>query len=182
MLDYFLLSGGAEQLLSQGIPTPTGCQREVFDETYVVWSFDNYHETSMEKSAFWKSILESKEWDGDEQNIKPSVIDLPSLKEEVPFIDHSQDACEVLGPVKTVHGHPIKVQSAVATVQSVTMLYRYFDLVRNGDDSVTELHSLQLVPFYTSGMYFMLFFFCNVKFHKGGVVLEQKVYFTRCFD
>ena len=156
----FLFSGGPEQLLSQAIPTPTGCQREVFDETYVVWSFDNYHEISTERSAFWELILESKEWDGDEQNIKPSVIDLPSLKEEVPFIDHSQDACEVLGPVKTVHGHPIKVQSAVTTVQSVTMLYRYFDLVINDDDSVTELHSLQLVPFYTSGRYFKTILFC----------------------
>ena len=144
------------QLLSQGIPSPGSCQREIFDENYVVWSFHNSQETSTEKSAFWESILGSREWSSDHDDLKPRFIDLPSLKEEVPFIDHSQDACEVLGPVKTVHGHPIKVQSAICNVESLTMLYRYFDVMKNGGDSVTELHSLQLVPFYTSGKCYVL--------------------------
>jgi hypothetical protein len=150
---FVSFSGEPEQLLSQGIPSPSGCQREVFDENYVVWSFDRYQETSADQSAFWESILGSKEWSEDEQDLKPTVVDLPSLKEEVPFIDHSQDACEILGPVKMVHGHPIKVQTATTNVHSVTMLYRYFDVMRNGGDSVTELHSLQLLPFYTSGRF-----------------------------
>jgi hypothetical protein len=151
MQTIFSLSAGTEQLLAQGILSPSSCQREVFDENYVVWSFDRYQETA-DQSAFWESILGSKEWSEDEQDLKPSVIDLPSLKEEVPFIDHSQDPCEVMGPIKMVHGHPIKVQSAITNVQSVTMLYRYFDLMRNGDN-VTELHSLQLLPFYTGGRF-----------------------------
>jgi hypothetical protein len=137
--------------LSQGIASPGSCQREVFDENYVVWSFDRCEET--DQAAYWESILGSKEWSEDE--LKPSVIDLPSLKEEVPFIDHSQEACEVLGPVKMVHGHPIKVQSALAGVQNVTMLYRYFDVVSNNGDSTVELHSLQLLPFYTAGRFLL---------------------------
>ena len=137
--------------MSQGIFSPGSCQREVFDENYVVWSFDRCQETSLDQSAFWKSILESKEWS--EEELKPSIIDLPALKEEVPFIDHSQEACEVLGPIKMVHGHPIKVQSAIANVQNVTMLYRYFDVMQNTSDSIVELHSLQLLPFYTAGRF-----------------------------
>ena len=141
-------SGEPQQLLSQGISSPSSCQREVFDENYVMWSFDRCQETSVDQSAFWKSILESKEWS--EEELKASVIDLPALKEEVPFIDHSQEACEVLGPIKMVHGHPIKVQSALANVQNVTKLYRYFDVMQNTSDSIVELHSLQLLPFYTA--------------------------------
>ena len=105
----------------------------------------------------------SKEWQEGEpetdSSSTPTVIELPSLKDEVPFIDYSQDACEVLGPVQAVHGHPIKVLGAINDVQSATMLYRYFeaDLLKTGRDVITELHSLQLLPFYTSGMF--LFFF-----------------------
>lgn len=106
---------------------------------------------SADQTAFWESILGSKEWSEDEQDLKPSLLDLPSLKEEVPFIDHSHDACEVLGPVKMVHGHPIKFQPSIVNYHNVTMLYRYFDLKRNEDDMFPELHSLQLVPFYTAG-------------------------------
>ncbi|XP_028394225.1 uncharacterized protein LOC114518433 [Dendronephthya gigantea] len=139
-----------EQHLSQEMSLPSSCQREVFDENFVVWSFENYQNTSTELSMSWESILRTDEWSEEDKDGKSCWIDLASLKDEVPYIDYSKDACEVLGPVKTVHGHPIKVQAPFISVESVTMLYRYFDLMESDADSTKELHSLQLVPFYTS--------------------------------
>ena len=56
-----------------------------------------------------------------------------------------------------VHGHPLKVQGMLSNarnIQDVTMLYRFFeaDSMKTSGDSVSELHTLQLVPIYTSGM------------------------------
>ena len=151
LMEKILLCREREQHLSQELSSPSSCQREVFDENFVVWSFEHYQNSATELSMSWESILRTEGWSEEDRDDTSSWIDLASVKKEAPYIDYSQDACEVLGPVKTVHGHPIKVQAPVIGVESVTMLYRYFDLIKSDADSAKELHSLQLVPFYTSG-------------------------------
>ncbi|XP_046851018.1 uncharacterized protein LOC124444440 [Xenia sp. Carnegie-2017] len=142
----------AKELVTQQTLSASACQKEVLDESYVLWKFDQYEKNQTDKFAFWESILGSKEWveDVKDENFSSDVIDLPSLKDEVPFIDYSQTACEVLGPVNTVHGHPVRVQTTLKKVKSVTMLYCYFDWIKEDHVIETELHSLQLQPTFTA--------------------------------
>ena len=129
-------------------------QREVFDEQFVIWSFDGCSESSSEQT--FADSLASNEWHDSEllgPKHTPCVVELPLIKEEVPCIDYSEKSCEVLGPVKMVHGHPLNVQGTFSNVRHVTMLYRYFevDSVKDEADVMPELHTIQLIPFYANG-------------------------------
>ncbi|XP_068700460.1 uncharacterized protein [Montipora foliosa] len=140
-----------ENLLGQEGPSTQETHQPVKDDNCVLWSFDECSSFSLQPPAV-KSTRDAL---------------LPTIRQEKVFKDFTPEPKEILGPVSEIPGHPvtvafgglygvgIPVDGCMWKVKSFTMLYRRFraeQLTNDGNDSAT-LHTLQLLPTYTQGIY-----------------------------
>ncbi|XP_071945645.1 BLOC-2 complex member HPS3-like [Antedon mediterranea] len=122
----------------------------VEDDDYVSWSFNDVEsyssfQDSCDHNQGFETLLAAVKLDNLSTN---KTCLLPSVKLEEMYIDRSSDPMEVLGPIKKVKGHPLKVDlpgnlslgDDQNDVVLTTLVYRRFEAPENNEDA---LHSLQ---------------------------------------
>ena len=130
-------------------------QYEILSQDCILWTFDKGTPKPQSKTTASASFPAQQR-----QFLFPSVRQDPVYK------DRTTEPKSVLGPVSEVDGHPIKLELAgvygigfgvaeMQDVHGVTMLYRRFRAEQLTNDEVdsAELHTLQLLPTYTEGIY-----------------------------
>lgn len=125
---------------------------ELYDENYVEWRFESCTSEGS-TDLLWESQLRSKL----DPSSFPINLHFHSIDKENETFKSSEE-CEFLGPLMTVRGCSVDVRldskvfemfpNLSANVYAVTLLFRQFSL----QDSNLKLTSLQLVPFYKSGI------------------------------
>ncbi|XP_033097775.1 Hermansky-Pudlak syndrome 3 protein-like [Anneissia japonica] len=121
----------------------------VEDEYFVSWSFNelennSYLQESCEQNPDFETLLAAVKLENLSAN---KTCLMPSVQQEEVFIDKSYDSVEVLGPLRKVKGHPIKIDLAgnlslgdYKNVVLTTLIYRRFETTLNDEGA---LHSLQ---------------------------------------